>query len=256
MAADLGVAMPEEGLLLAAPVKPETPNEPAEAAAPEIDFWPPEAASPSDARESLAEAEMALEDLDQWDAEGDTRQQPEEEPERGLRRRRKRRRKTRRPGDRSLVSDEREEDDERPDFLEAEAVEIIEEEVEELTVEPEEEETAGEAQKRSKRRRRRRSSRKKETRETDSLDRAESPVTGEAEEDDFEADEIEDDVDEDVVGVREGRRREKRLHRGIPSWKEAIDVIISANMESRSKRPDRGGRGRGGRNRGQRDRNG
>lgn len=50
-------------------------------------------------------------------------------------------------------------------------------------------------------------------------------------------------------------------HRGIPSWEEAVGVVIAANLESRSKRGagdassrPRGGRGRGGRDRGGRDR--
>jgi len=47
-------------------------------------------------------------------------------------------------------------------------------------------------------------------------------------------------------------------HRGIPSWQEAIGMIISANMESRAKRPSgsSSSRSRGGRNRGGHDKPG
>jgi hypothetical protein len=41
----------------------------------------------------------------------------------------------------------------------------------------------------------------------------------------------------------------KPSHRGIPSWEETIGVIVNANMESRAKNPNAGGR-QGGRGRG------
>jgi hypothetical protein len=49
---------------------------------------------------------------------------------------------------------------------------------------------------------------------------------------------------------------EKSLHRGIPSWEEVVGVVISANMASRAKNPDRrsSGRSRSGPRRGSRDR--
>jgi len=37
---------------------------------------------------------------------------------------------------------------------------------------------------------------------------------------------------------------EKSLHRGIPSWEEVVGVVISANMASRAKNPDRRSSGR------------
>ena len=48
---------------------------------------------------------------------------------------------------------------------------------------------------------------------------------------------------------------EKTLHRAIPSWKEAVNIVIAANLEARAKNPDRrsGGRGRGGQERRVRD---
>ncbi len=39
---------------------------------------------------------------------------------------------------------------------------------------------------------------------------------------------------------------EKPIHRGVPTWKEVMDLIISANVQNRTRRSDRGGSGRGG----------
>jgi len=122
---------------------------------------------------------------------------------------------------------------------------------------------------RSKRRRRRRSSgRKKAAAQggTDALQtEADSTAVGEEDQvleptdrEPIEAREAEDeDEDEGAEGTqRESARdgRAKKRHRGIPSWQEAVGIIISANLESRAKRPNgkfgsrsRGGRGRGGR---------
>lgn len=54
------------------------------------------------------------------------------------------------------------------------------------------------------------------------------------------------------------RKGMKPSHRGIPSWEEAIGIVISANMEGRAKPSEGGGssRSRGGRNPGGRDRSG
>jgi len=50
----------------------------------------------------------------------------------------------------------------------------------------------------------------------------------------------------------------KKGQRGIPSWSEAIGIIVSANLESRAKRPNgkSGSRSRGGRSRGGREKPG
>jgi len=52
-----------------------------------------------------------------------------------------------------------------------------------------------------------------------------------------------------------GVRGEKALHRAIPSWDEAVNMLISANLEARAKNPERrpGGRPRGGHERKGRD---
>lgn len=65
---------------------------------------------------------------------------------------------------------------------------------------------------------------------------------------DEEMDEDEDD-DHHEIDVAE--------HRGIPTWNEAMAIVVGANMEARAKNPhggSRGGRGRGGRGRGGRGR--
>jgi ribonuclease E len=65
----------------------------------------------------------------------------------------------------------------------------------------------------------------------------------------FEAED--DDEDEDQGDGNELRPS----HRGIPSWEEAVGMIVSANMEARAKNPHAGGprgRGRGQHGRGRR----
>jgi hypothetical protein len=67
--------------------------------------------------------------------------------------------------------------------------------------------------------------------------------------------------DDDLVGdegTQSEARSERSLHRAIPSWFEAVNVVVSANLESRAKNPDRRspGRPRGGRDRRGRDRGG
>jgi uncharacterized protein YjbI with pentapeptide repeats len=68
------------------------------------------------------------------------------------------------------------------------------------------------------------------------------------EEEDDEADDADDDVEEGV-----GRARGSTSHRNIPSWQDALSVMIESNLESRKNSPSRPsrprgrGRGRGGR---------
>jgi hypothetical protein len=60
----------------------------------------------------------------------------------------------------------------------------------------------------------------------------------------------EDDLAADEVADSEARS-EKSLHRAIPSWFDAVNLVVSANLESRAKNPDRksSGRPRGGHDR-------
>lgn len=59
---------------------------------------------------------------------------------------------------------------------------------------------------------------------------------------------LDEEDDDDVVDHGE--------HRSIPTWQDAIGLVVGANMEARAKNPggNRGGRGRGGRGRGGRGR--
>lgn len=76
---------------------------------------------------------------------------------------------------------------------------------------------------------------------------------------------VDDDDDEleDALGDDEGKEDDdnprgsnrRQRHRNIPTWSEAIGMIVDANLEQRAKSPSkpqgsRGGRGRGGRRRG------
>ncbi len=69
----------------------------------------------------------------------------------------------------------------------------------------------------------------------------------------------EDQLEEAVTGEDndegENPRRGRQRHRNIPTWSEAIGMIVDSNLEERAKSPSkpqssRGGRGRGGRRRG------
>jgi hypothetical protein len=170
------------------------------------------------------------------------------------RRRRKRRRRRGRRGDSTASRPER-----------ADGVEPAEETDEESFVElddaPEdssrsEVETrqdrseSGEERPRRRRRRRRRGGRREE-----SAAAAESRPPAPTEDDDAGD---EDDTLAEVLGEVEGddelKGDEPQLsHKKIPSWQEAIDVVVATNMAQRSKHPSNSGRGRGGHRR-ERDR--
>lgn len=65
-----------------------------------------------------------------------------------------------------------------------------------------------------------------------------------------EAEEVEDEDHDDHEEI------DMAEHRGIPTWHEAMAIVVGANMDARAKNPAgaRGGRGRGGRGRGGRGR--
>ena len=138
---------------------------------------------------------------------------------------------------------------------EVEAVEIIEEE--DVLILPDDldqepwglEEESAEEPKSKKRRRRSRRSRKPATVE---------PEEVEAVEESFDVEIFDEDEDDDEV---ETSKKIPKSHRGIPSWEEAIGMVVDKNLgtrngqtgESRGSRP-RGGRGRSGRRGGGRSR--
>jgi len=120
---------------------------------------------------------------------------------------------------------------------------------------------------RSKRRRRRRPGRKRDGAEPDAkaippADGGQSPGADAPDETGRVAESASDPTAgpapaaDDRADRRERPPRDSRgtkpSHRGVPTWKEAVDLLISANMESRAKRPERppSSRPRGGRNRG------
>jgi ribonuclease E len=67
-------------------------------------------------------------------------------------------------------------------------------------------------------------------------------------------DEREDHDEDDDEDEHDGAS-DKASHRAIPSWSEAVGIVVAANLESRAKTPDRRGPPRSrGRNQGSRDR--
>lgn len=124
----------------------------------------------------------------------------------------------------------------------------------------------GETKERPKRRRRRRGSGRKkgagrgddESAESGSehelgAAREESEIVSEVAD---EADEREPDAQGEPADQNRAERGSRGSNRGIPTWEEAVGIVISANMESRAKNPgstsssrSRGPRGRSGRGR-------
>jgi hypothetical protein len=60
---------------------------------------------------------------------------------------------------------------------------------------------------------------------------------------------VEDEEDHEELDELTGSPSEKALHRAIPSWSEAVNIVIAANLESRAKNPDRRQRPHGNRGR-------
>lgn len=71
-------------------------------------------------------------------------------------------------------------------------------------------------------------------------------------EDLFESPDLQEQAEEEEAADAPGKESgpvesEKQIHRGVPTWKEVMDLIISTNLQARSRRGDRGGaHGRGG----------
>lgn len=113
----------------------------------------------------------------------------------------------------------------------------------EMRAEKREEETEEGEQRRGRHRRKRGSRRKKESPQ----EAADESRPEEDDEDVHREEQDEDDLEEDSKMFS---------HRGIPTWDEAMEYIISTNLEKRSKKSSGGSqqRPRGGRGRGDRDR--
>jgi hypothetical protein len=115
---------------------------------------------------------------------------------------------------------------------------------------PGEEEGGGEGPQRERRPRFRRE-RKMRPGEEPTAPRTKSSAAPKAEEsDDLEMDlDIGEGEEADVGGESRGDRTERQGFRGIPTWEETVGILVTKNMESRSRRPD-GGSQHGRNNRG------
>lgn len=174
--------------------------------------------------------------------------EPDAEAKKSGKRRRKRRRRTRKPDETApdLASD----DDTDLEFDDlSETGEVASGADDEA---PADASAAGEADApRKSRRRRRRSGRGKKESQRDAAAEGEAGrsidalgeeqpldeaiVVGSFED---ESTDLEDtEFDGEQTATRE-TRREKPSHRGIPTWREAVDIVISANLEARAKRPN------------------
>ncbi len=190
----------------------------------------------------------------------------EEEEPKAARRRRKRRRKPSKVIDgepAEAVSEEGDSDSgqPRPQGLTGESSPSQDADTAELA-----DVSAGEEQEspgRPRRRRRRRTTGRKK--EPDKTDGRSSSKTDDGRELAAAGDEPAEAKSDDAGGKREAQPKPKSeraskstrsSHRGIPSWREAVDIVISANLEARSKKPDGGfpSRSRGGHSRSGRDR--
>lgn len=186
----------------------------------------------------------------------------EEEPTTGRPKRRRPRRRRRGRGGRSGEVDKAKDEQQVSD----------DGELDEVDEEDREESTDAETSKDEKPRRRRPRRRKRRGEGEERVRREKAPL---AEDEDEDADEVEDDAasvqqngpfdlddddeddeDEDIVdnGADDsGSSRQRANHRNLPTWSDAIGVIVDANLQQRSKSPSKPssprGRGRGGRGR-------
>jgi hypothetical protein len=189
--------------------------------------------------------------------------------ERPGRRRRKRRRRGRRPDDSPAAAAS-----ESPD-VELELPEVGEEaedptavqEAGDLSPGPVAESEEEGAERPRKRRRRRRRNGPRDERTAEPLEPADEPPELLADEDPSWTEPQESPAGEQEARAEEAGRAaegepsgevsdldddvERAVHHGIPTWQEAVGIVIAANVESRAKNPgsprNRGGRGRSGR---------
>lgn len=194
----------------------------------------------------------------------DTDAVEEARPER-KRRRKRRRRRSRKPEDTQEVS-------ETPGLPTCEEVDFGEDEAEEepaapvgnsesLIVSPMEPPPA-EAPSRGRRRRRRRGSGRKKTQgeavEASAEDSVDESLTSIGREDEDTEAAFEESVrepsrgelyDDDRLDETDDEAGERLVHRGIPTWEEAVGIVVNHNMEARAKNPGGQQRSRGNRNR-------
>lgn len=231
-------------------------------------------APPAVAMEESEESEVDVVDVfsegdqqlgDQLVEHVDTEAVEEPRPDK-KRRRKRRRRRPRKPEETQLPETPELPTSDEIDFGEDEAEIEAEEEPaapvsnsESLIVSPMTS-TSTETPGRGRRRRRRRSSRKKGDREVaatsaeDSVDESLTSIGSEDEDNDALLVEpvrtsSRDDLDDDHLDEADDDGGERLVHRGIPTWEEAVGVVVSRNMEARAKNPAGQQRSRGNRNR-------
>lgn len=174
-----------------------------------------------------------------------------EERHRRRRRRRRRGRRSEEPVEQSERRDREESPvaDSTPEHEEIPFAEFVEEQPEETEATESHIGDSAEPSEDRPRRRRRRRRRGGRREETTSQEKAASPAPVEEEEPGDEEDTLAELLGEDD-GDDEGKGDEPHLsHKKIPSWQEAIEVVISTNMAQRSKYPSSSQRGRGRRDR-------
>jgi len=201
---------------------------------------------PYDLLES-SEAEKSTEEAVGEDSESTEEKRP---------RRRRRRRRRGRGGEQRRPSEPVSDEDSGQVASEEEAVAAGEESLgEEEQPVGEESETGRTSDRRSRRRRPRRGRNRRDT-ESESPAGAE-PVSSVEEE--FEHTESFDDAETAEAGAEgdvEGEQPARMGFRGIPTWEDAVGLLIDKNIEARSKRPAGGPHHNGHGNRGQRDNRG
>jgi len=268
LAEQLGVApseMPQATPPRAVP--PQTPAEPPEEAVASASDWPSVSVEPPD----WLERQPAVETLDEVvlpesveppQVSGDAVEKAEAVEPKLPRKRKKRRRRLREPESAAELTD----GDKKVE--EVELGPVLPTIAGDSDAEPAAETGPAESSDEPpKRRRRGRGGRRKSTGEKKPAGDVRKPIADEAfaqdtsdEEDDFDQDDESPSETEDHPD-KSSRKAAGSVHRGIPSWEDAVGVVIEANLENRSKRGGgdgssrpRRGRGRGSRDKGGRER--
>jgi hypothetical protein len=231
------------------PLKKPAPREP------ERKRQGPQWREPEEATQAAPDEEIKFEEIDEFGnvVSGET-EELEEGEERRPRRRRRRRRGRGREAARGEVGEERQPRRQEPDEFEEDRAAPREAEEEGAEEEEGEVEAIGEEGERPARRRRRR---RRGGRARD----AEEPVASRADAN-GESLQAEEDEEEELEAAHAGGREDedegdesvRDSHKNIPTWSEAISVMVETNLQSRKTSPSRPSgareRGRGGRGRG------
>ena len=197
----------------------------------------------------LRKEEPVEERADSEETEGETQKA------KSGRRRRKRRRRTSAPAEKTAAEEPAQDESAPSDELTV-VYNVSEEVAEPVPGVAGAEQPEPSAERTKRRRKRRGSSRKKHRRGDDEVAAVvERPTIEPADEPDVELDEEVDDDDEQAAEAIEpddefddeesadDSEIAKTIHRGIPTWEETIDLIVSKNMETRAKKGSGANRG-------------